>query len=126
MVELASYLPRVKNFNVAVREEGGEVIFLYKIVPGGVDRSYGIHVAQLAGLPRSVLHRAREVLEDLEGDSRTPKPGARKRRREAVQQMSFLAPKSPLSEELEKLDLDAMTPLEALNKLYEMKKRAGE
>ena len=126
MVELAGYLPRVKNFNVAVREEGGEVIFLYKIVPGGVDRSYGIHVAQLAGLPRSVVHRAREVLEDLEGDSRTARPLSKKRRKETAQQISFLTPKSPLLEELEKLDLDAMTPLEALNKLYELKKRAGE
>ncbi len=126
MVELAGYLPRVKNFNVAVREEGQEVIFLYKIVPGGVDRSYGIHVAQLAGLPRSVVHRAREVLEDLEGDSRTAKPLSKKRRREAAQQLTFLPPKSPLLEDLEKLDLDAMTPLEALNKLYELKKKVGE
>jgi len=126
MVELASYLPRVKNFNVAVREEGGEVIFLYRIVPGGVDRSYGIHVAQLAGLPRSVVHRAREVLDDLEGDSRTARPSPKRRRGEAAQQLSFLPPKSSLLEELEKLDLDAMTPLEALNKLYELKKRAGE
>jgi len=126
MIDLAGYLPRVKNFNVAVREEGGEVIFLYKIVPGGVDRSYGIHVAQLAGLPRSVVHRAREVLDDLEGDSRTAKPLSKKRRKEAAQQLSFLAPKSPLLEELEKLDLDAMTPLEALNKLYQLKKRVGE
>jgi len=126
MVALAGYLPRVQNFNVAVREEGGEVIFLYKIVPGGVDRSYGIHVAQLAGLPRSVVHRAREVLEDLEGDSRTARPLSRKRRQETAQQISFLPPKSPLLEELEKLDLDTMTPLEALNKLYEMKKRVGE
>ena len=62
MVALAGYLPRVKNFNVAVIEEAGKVIFLHKIVPGGVDKSYGIHVAQLAGLPNSVLHRAREVL----------------------------------------------------------------
>ncbi len=126
MVELAGSLPRVKNFNVAVHEEAGEVIFLYKIVPGGVDRSYGIHVAQLAGLPRSVVHRAREVLEDLEGDSCTAKPLSKKRRKETAQQLTFLEQKSPVAEELEKLDLDAMTPLEALNKLYEMKKKAGE
>jgi DNA mismatch repair protein MutS len=126
MVELAGYLPRVKNCNVAVHEEAGEVIFLYRIVPGGVDRSYGIHVAQLAGLPRSVVHRAREVLEDLEGDSRTAKPLSKKRRKEAAQQLTFLEQKSPLLEELEKLDLDALTPLEALNKLYELKKRVGE
>jgi DNA mismatch repair protein MutS len=73
-----------------------------------------------------VVHRAREVLEDLEGDSRTEKPLSKKRRREAAQQLSFLTSKSPLLEELEKLDLDAMNPLEALNKLYELKKRAGE
>ena len=79
MVELASFLPRVKNFNVAVTEEKGKVVFLYKIVPGGVDKSYGIHVAQLAGLPKSVVKRAREVLVELEGGSpgggRTGKAG---------------------------------------------------
>jgi len=83
MVELASYLPRVKNFNVAVTEEGGEVTFLYRIVPGGVDKSYGIHVAQLAGLPKSVVHRAREVLTELEEDSRRAKPSPGRRRKEA-------------------------------------------
>ncbi len=69
MVELAGLLPRVKNFNVAVDEERGEVIFLRKIVPGGVDKSYGIHVAKLAGLPKPVIRRATEVLEELESDS---------------------------------------------------------
>jgi len=69
MVALAGFLPRVKNFNVAVIEEAGKVIFLHKIVPGGVDKSYGIHVAKLAGLPKSVVHRAHEVLEELEKDS---------------------------------------------------------
>jgi DNA mismatch repair protein MutS len=69
MIQLADYLPRVRNFNVAVKEERGEVIFLRKIIPGGVDRSYGIHVAKLAGLPRSVVHRAQEVLDELETDS---------------------------------------------------------
>ena len=70
MTALAGFLPRVKNFNVAVIEDGRKVIFLHKIVPGGVDKSYGIHVAQLAGLPKSVLHRAREVLDELESDNR--------------------------------------------------------
>ncbi|MBM2832735.1 MAG: mutS, partial [Dehalococcoidia bacterium] len=70
LVELAGYLPRVRNFNVAVTEEEGKVIFLRKVIPGGADRSYGIHVAQLAGLPRSVIRRAEEVLVELEGDSR--------------------------------------------------------
>jgi len=126
MVELASFLPRVKNFNVAVSEEGGEVTFLYKIVPGGVDKSYGIHVAQLAGLPKSVVHRAQEVLTKLEEDSRATKPLPRRRRKEAAaQQLSFFMPKSPILEELEKMDVNSLTPLEALNKLYELQKKAS-
>jgi DNA mismatch repair protein MutS len=124
MVELASFLPRVKNFNVAVIEEAGKVVFLHKIVPGGVDKSYGIHVAQLAGLPRPVLHRAREVLGELESNSREVKPLAKKRRQEVAMQMPLLGQKSPLMEELEKLNIDGMTPLEALNKLYELQKKA--
>jgi DNA mismatch repair protein MutS len=131
LVELAGYLPRVRNFNVAVSEIGGEVTFLYKIVPGGVDQSYGIHVAKLAGLPKSVLHRAREVLDDLEGDSRKnlarhSLQGKRRTRETAPQQMPLLGQKAPLVEELEKLEIDAMTPLEALNKLYELRKKAQD
>ena len=68
---LADYLPRVRNFNVAVSEDKGEVVFLHKIIPGGVDKSYGIHVAKLAGLPRPVIKRATEVLADLENHSQT-------------------------------------------------------
>jgi DNA mismatch repair protein MutS len=124
MVALAGYLPRVKNFNVAVIEEAGKVIFLHKIVPGGVDKSYGIHVAQLAGLPKSVLHRAREVLTELESDSREAKPA--KKRKEPARQMPLFGQKSALEEELKKLDIDGLTPLEALNKLYELKKKADE
>ncbi len=126
MVELASFLPRVKNFNVAVIEEAGRVIFLHKIVPGGVDKSYGIHVAQLAGLPRSVLHRAREVLDELESDSRAPQPLAKRRRKEPAAQIPLFGQKSALIEELEKLDINSLTPLEALNKLYELQKKVRE
>jgi len=126
MVELASFLPRVKNFNVAVIEEAGRVIFLHRIVPGGVDRSYGIHVAQLAGLPRSVLHRAREVLEELEGSRRQAEQAGKKRRKEPAAQIPLFGQKSTLEKELEKLDIDGMTPLDALNKLYELKKKVGE
>jgi DNA mismatch repair protein MutS len=131
LVELAGYLPRVRNFNVAVSETGGEVTFLYKIVPGGVDQSYGIHVAKLAGLPKSVLHRAREVLDDLEGDSRKnlarhSLQGKRRGKDTAPQQMPLMGQKAPLIEELGKLEIDAMTPLEALNKLYELRKKVQE
>ncbi len=128
MVELAGVLPRVKNFNIAVTEEKGKVIFLRKILPGGVDKSYGIHVAQLAGLPRPVISRANEVLEDLEanGSKRQPVKGKSKRVEEPRIQMSFFAPKNPLLEELESMDVESLTPIEALNKLYELQKKAKE
>ncbi|MBA7507743.1 DNA mismatch repair protein MutS [subsurface metagenome] len=128
MVELAGFLPRVKNFNIAVAEEGGEVIFLYKIVPGGVDKSYGIHVAKLAGLPKSVVHRAQEVLEKLEEDSSRTRGvvKGRRRKKEPAPQLSLFGQKSPLLEELEKLEIDSLTPLEALTKLYELQKKARE
>jgi len=130
MVELASFLPRVKNFNVAVTEDGGKVTFLYRIVPGGVDKSYGIHVAQLAGLPKSVVHRAQEVLVELEEnsgkDSVKGSSGSRRRAKEPAQQIPLFGQKSPLLEELEKLEIDSLTPLEALTRLYEMQKKARE
>ncbi|MFC1912499.1 DNA mismatch repair protein MutS [Chloroflexota bacterium] len=126
MVALAGCLPRVKNYNVAVSEEGGEVTFLYRIVPGGVDKSYGIHVARLAGLPGSVVHRAREVLLELEEDNHWAAAGPPKRRqKETPAQISLFRQKSAVDEALQKLDIDGMTPLEALNKLYELKKKAG-
>ncbi len=125
MVALAAYLPRVKNFNVAVIEEGGRVIFLHKIVPGGVDKSYGIHVAQLAGLPKAVLHRAREVLDELESDGKQAKPAAKKEK-EPTTQIPLFGEKSELEKALGEIDINSLTPLEALNKLYELKKKAGE
>jgi DNA mismatch repair protein MutS len=127
MVQLAEYLPRVRNYNVAVAEENGEVIFLRRIVPGGADKSYGIHVAQLAGLPRSVVHRAHEVLSDLEAkDSGMPGTGPRTRHTaKPALQISLFGEPSPVLEELKKLDVDSLTPLEALTRLYELKKKAG-
>jgi DNA mismatch repair protein MutS len=129
LVELARLLPRVRACNVAVTEEGGQVIFLRKIVPGGADKSYGIHVAQLAGIPRQVVRRAEEVLEDLErkGDAR----GRRKAMREmvmpqALQLTLFAAEPNPLVEELKALAIDELTPLEALTRLYDLQRRARE
>jgi len=128
LVALASFLPRVKNCNVAVTEEGGQVIFLRKIVPGGVDKSYGIHVAQLAGLPKSVVYRAQDVLVELEVDSRPTKRAVRGQRRqpEPKQQLSFFGQKPPALEELAKLDIDSLTPLEALTRLYELQQKARD
>jgi DNA mismatch repair protein MutS len=83
-------------------------------------------VAQLAGLPWSVLHRAREVLDELETGSREARPPTHKRRKEPAAQMPLFGGKSAVDEELQKIDIDGLTPLEALNKLYELKKKAGE
>jgi len=123
LVDLAGMLPRVKNYNVAVSEEGGKVVFLRRIVPGGTDKSYGIHVAQLAGLPRSVINRAQEVLAELEGRARVTQD-KRRRSKSPVQQIPLFSQPGLLEEELAKLDIDSLTPLEAINKLYELKKKA--
>ena len=124
LVDLADILPRVRNFNVAVAEEGDKVIFLHKIIPGGSDRSYGIHVAQLAGLPKSVIVRAQEVLAELE--SHVSKKGKVSRRKASSQQLSLFSPDSLLAHEIARLDIDSMSPLEAITKLYELKRMAQE
>ena len=118
---LADLLPLVANYNVDVAEEGDQVTFLHKIVPGGSDRSYGIHVAQLAGLPREVVSRANEIMLDLEKHAPTAavEPG----RLSSGQQMVLFPESSPILEELEELDVTSMTPLEAINKLYEWQRR---
>ena len=127
LVEMASLLPRVRNYNVAVAEEGGRVVFLRKIVPGGSDKSYGVHVAELAGLPKSVTQRARELLVELE--RRTDGTGPRRRRPPPgvpLEQLPLAPTRPGLLDELAALDVDAMTPLEALTKLYELRERARE
>ena len=123
LTELADILPRVCNYNVGVAEDGDKVIFLHKIVPGSADRSYGIHVAQLAGLPKTVIHRAEEILKELERDShRAP---IRPRHIAEIRQLALFPETSPIIEELKKLDLESMTPLEALNRLYELQRKVG-
>jgi len=127
LVELAGFLPRVKNFNVAVSEEEGRVIFLRKVVPGGADKSYGIHVAQLAGLPASVVHRAEEVLAGLEdGQSQMKQRKTVRPRKESPPQLALFGDKSPIIEEIGQLDIDSMSPLEAITRLYELKRKAKE
>jgi DNA mismatch repair protein MutS len=126
LVELASFLPRVKNFNVAVTEEEGKVIFLRKVVPGGADKSYGIHVAQLAGLPASVVHRAQEVLAGLESQPRQKQHKASRPKKEPTPQLPLFGDKSPLIQEISQLDIDSMSPLEAITRLYELKQKAKE
>jgi DNA mismatch repair protein MutS len=118
---LAGLLPDVANFNVAVSDEGGEVTFLHHIVPGGADRSYGIHVAQLAGLPRDVILRANDILRDLE--RRAPTTAVEPSRLSSGQQSALFPDSSPFLDELRQLDVNALTPLQAINKLYEWKQR---
>ena len=115
LTQLSESLPGVRNYNVAVSDEGGRVVFLHKIIPGGADKSYGIHVAELAGLPRPVINRAQEILSLLETESRE----IRTRKGIMVQQLSFFPETNPLLEDLEDLEIDTLSPLEALNKLYE-------
>lgn len=125
LTELADKLERVENYSVAVKEEKGEIIFLRKIVPGKVDRSYGVHVAKLAGLPASLLKRADELLHELEKESRQETEPLPEKEEEKPVQMSLLAePDNSVLSELRELDVLAMTPLEAINKLYELQKKA--
>ena len=125
LMQLPEKLAHARNFNVAVRETGGKVVFLHRLEPGGTDRSYGIHVAELAGLPREVVTRANAVLKTLEGDHRVvsglpapdPDPG----------QLPLFgdAPLDPALVALRDLDLDSLTPLQALNALADLQRRAS-
>ena len=126
LVDLALTLPRVRNFNVAVTEEGGEVKFLRKIIPGGVDKSYGIHVAKLAGLPKPVIARAQEVLSDLENEASLPKRigrGTRVNKSTEGTQIPLFGPKPQIVTDIQNLDIESLTPLEALNILFELRKK---
>ena len=121
LTEMAERLPAVRNYSLKVVEEGGRVVFLHEVSPGGADRSYGIHVAQLAGVPKPVIHRAEELLEQLEsGEFRPGTPAL------APNQPLLFAAEHPVVEELRTLDVSTMTPLEAINKLYELQRLAGE
>lgn len=127
LVEVALLLPRIQCLNVAVTEEGGRIVFLRKIVPGGTDRSYGVHVAQLAGIPRPVIHRAEEILEELEhkGDARARRKAMKDMAMPVAWQMTLLASdQHPLVEELKSIAIDELSPIEAINKLYELQRKA--
>lgn len=129
LVEIAKTLPRVQCMNVAVTEEEGHVVFLHKMVPGGADKSYGVHVAQLAGIPKPVIHRAEEILSELErkGDERTRRKTMRDLPEPTIIQMTmFDSEPHPLLKDLQHLSIDELTPIEAISKLYELQKRARE
>jgi DNA mismatch repair protein MutS len=132
LTQLADLLPALVNANVAVKEAGDDIIFLRRLEPGGADRSYGIQVARLAGLPAAVVERAREILVELEGAHTQHGEGLGRRgaHRPAStappDQLSFFAAaEHPVVERLRKLEVERMTPLEALNRLAELKEEAG-
>jgi len=122
LTELERLLPKVRNYNVAATGEGGRVVFTHHIVPGGADRSYGIHVGQMAGLPPAVIHRAEEILKDLEGAAQHTQVG-RGTRVIRVKQLPLFGT-HPVVEELLSLDVVSMSPLEALTKLFELQQKA--
>ena len=130
LTQLADELVAVRNYNVAVREVGEEVLFLHLLVPGGADRSYGIEVGRLAGLPDAVLARARAILRRLEDGHVVPDPvpGARARRPEradpAAQLTLFAGAEHPLLDRLRGVDVNGLTPLQALQLLAEVVEEA--
>ena len=130
LTELEGKLPGIKNYCIAVREEGDDIIFLRKIIRGGADGSYGIQVAKLAGLPQSVTERAKELLKELEAADISKKK-ARNRRKVLEGQVEFFIPENPegkiadeIVEELRAVDISTLTPLDALNVLYKLQIKA--
>jgi len=125
LMQLPERLAHARNYNVAVREAGGAVVFLHRLEPGGTDRSYGIHVAQLAGLPAAVVRRALEVLGTLEGDHRVVSgPTPTSADPEQLDLLGHGGLPHPLVERLRELDLDSLTPIQALVRLSELQKEA--
>ena len=127
LTELAEQLSGVKNYHVSVKEAGGSVIFLRRVEPGAADRSYGIEVAKLAGLPNEVVVRAREVLAEHESAEHRLSghltPGSSAERERPTQLTIFTPLSQPVLEKLREVDLDRLTPLEALNLLAELKRQ---
>jgi DNA mismatch repair protein MutS len=133
--EMEKYFPRIKNYNVSVKELDGKVIFLRKLIPGGAEHSFGIHVAEIAGMPRSIVNRAEEVLKQLEEDNSTvgsetvsmnSKKTGEKQQKDDGMQLSFFQLDDPvlcqIRDEILGLDINHLTPVEALNKLSDIKK----
>jgi len=130
LTDLADSIHGVVNYHVVVREYKDEIVFLRKVVPGRSDRSYGIQVARLAGLPGSVVDRAREILQNLEQDelSRGGRPSISEAGKSQQQLGLFQQPSAeehPVLKALRAADVDALTPLDALNLLAQLKREAG-
>jgi DNA mismatch repair protein MutS len=120
LTQLADLLPQVANLNVAVREWDDSVVFLHRIIPGGADKSYGIHVARLAGIPSAVNERAKDILAQLEADHRddldrpTIAPPQGKRTKGDIQLTLFGFADHPVIDDIKRLEIDKMSPMDAL------------
>ncbi|MDG0972552.1 MAG: DNA mismatch repair protein MutS, partial [Crocinitomicaceae bacterium] len=129
--EMTNKFPRIKNFNVAVKEVGTKILFLRKLVEGGSEHSFGIHVAKLAGMPKAVIQRATKMLNDLEQSSRAKdRENFKEITQQPDMQLSFFQLDDPVLEqirdEVQNLDIDTLTPMDALLKLNEIKKLTGK
>jgi DNA mismatch repair protein MutS len=119
LTKLPEILPRIKNYNVAVNETGKQVVFLHKIIEGGADKSYGIHVAQLAGIPPAVIQRANYLLDKLQNEAGTIDV----KNVHPTAQLPLFHAIDPVLDELNELDLNNLNPIDALNLLFEWQKR---
>ena len=128
LTSLAETLPGVRNYRVDVLESGDEVTFLYRVVPGGADKSFGIYVAQLAGMPKAVVRRAEDVLAELERQSGGQPDKARRALSESGHpvQMQLFGANHPVLDRLTDLEIDAISPLEAITRLYELRRLATD
>ena len=127
LTELESSLKGVKNYNIAVKTRGEDIVFLRKILPGGADKSYGIEVAKLAGLPEDTVRRAKQILKELEADAPKKESVAALPAKDESEQMSFGAMKEAETLELlRRAAPDAMTPIEALSFIYELKRKLAD
>ena len=126
--ELAEHYPRIRNYKVDVREYGDKVVFLHKVVAGFADHSYGIQVAQLAGLPEELTEKAKKILASLESADLTVRGGGKrlKGEQDEVQMTLFEVKDDRLRKEIKEIDIEKLTPLEALQKLAALKKRLAD
>ena len=126
--EMEKTFERVKNYNVSVREVEKKVLFLRKLVPGGSNHSFGIHVARMAGMPKSVVTRAENILRDLEKSRRSVETDVKPQSQSGIQ-LSFFQLEDPvlkdIRDQIKNLDIDNLTPIEALNKLNDIKRITG-
>jgi DNA mismatch repair protein MutS len=127
---MTNLFPRIKNYSIAVKEIGKKIIFLRKLIPGGSEHSFGIHVAKMAGMPKEVIQRAEIMLGELE---KSHKPAEQAKVKQSVEsagmQLSIFQLDDPtlqnIKDELIKLDINSLTPVEALMKLNEIKRMVG-